>query len=79
MIIDCHGHYTTAPKELEAYRQKQITDLKEPSHARSKGTLSISDDQMRESIDKAQLKLQRARDGRHDLLAARGRHGPSHR
>jgi hypothetical protein len=19
MIIDCHGHYTTAPKELEAY------------------------------------------------------------
>ena len=45
MIIDCHGHYTTAPKELEAYRQKQIADLKEPSHARAKGTLSISDDQ----------------------------------
>ncbi len=22
MIIDCHGHYTTAPKELEAYREK---------------------------------------------------------
>ncbi len=61
MIIDCHGHYTTAPKELEAYRQKQIADLKEPSHARSKGTLSISDDQIRESIDKAQLKLQRER------------------
>src|SRR5881409_3561391 len=61
MIIDCHGHYTTAPKELEAYRQKQIADLKEPSHARAKGTLSISDDQIRESIEKAQLKLQRER------------------
>ena len=61
MIIDCHGHYTTAPKELEAYRQKQIAELKEPSSARSKGTISITDDQIRESIDKAQLKLQRER------------------
>ena len=61
MIIDIHGHYTTAPKELEAYRQKQIAELKEPANARSKGTLSISDDQIRESIEKAQLKLQRER------------------
>jgi len=61
MIIDCHGHYTTAPKELEAYRQKQIADLKDPAHVAAKGTLSISDDQIRESIDKAQLKLQRER------------------
>ena len=61
MIIDCHGHYTTAPKELEAYRQKQIAELKESPGSRSKGTISISDDQIRESIDKAQLKLQRER------------------
>src|SRR2546426_6250363 len=61
MIIDCHGHYTTAPKELEAFRQKQIADLKDPAHVATKGTLSISDDQIRESIDKAQLKLQRER------------------
>jgi len=61
MIIDIHGHYTTAPKELEAYRQKQIAELKDPSVSRSKGTLSISDDQIRESIEKAQLKLQRER------------------
>ena len=44
MIIDCHGHYTTAPKELEAYRQAQIAGLKEPGRARAKGTLSITDD-----------------------------------
>ena len=61
MIIDCHGHYTTAPKELEAYRQKQIADLKEPGRATSKGTLSITDDQIRETIEQAQLKLQRER------------------
>ena len=24
MIIDCHGHYTTAPKALEEYRKRQI-------------------------------------------------------
>ena len=56
MIIDCHGHYTTAPKALEAYRQQQIAD---PS-ARP-ATPSISDDQIRESLEGAQLKLQRER------------------
>jgi len=24
MIIDCHGHYTTEPKPLMEFRQKQI-------------------------------------------------------
>ncbi|SEB25016.1 4-oxalmesaconate hydratase, partial [Paraburkholderia sartisoli] len=24
MIIDIHGHYTTAPKALEAWRNRQI-------------------------------------------------------
>ena len=47
MIIDCHGHYTTAPKELEAFRQQQIAALSNPPHARPRGTLSISDDQIR--------------------------------
>ena len=61
MIIDCHGHYTTAPKELEAFRQQQIAALSNPPHARPRGTLSISDDQIRESLEKAQLKLQRER------------------
>ena len=61
MIIDCHGHYTTAPKELEAYRQGQIAGLKDPAHVPVKGTLDVSDDQIRESLEKAQLKLQRDR------------------
>ena len=61
MIIDCHGHYTTAPKELQTYRDAQIAGLKDPSHVPSKGKLNISDDQIRESLEGAQLKLQRER------------------
>ena len=60
MIIDCHGHYTTAPKDLEAYRQRQISALKDSSPF-SFDTLKISDDQIRESLEKAQLKFQRER------------------
>ena len=61
MIIDCHGHYTTAPKELPAWRQKQVAGLKDPSQTPSRASLAISDDQLRESLEKAQLKLQRER------------------
>jgi len=61
MIIDCHGHYTTAPKELEAFRKKQIDGLSEASASRAKPRLDITDDQIRESLEGAQLKLQRER------------------
>jgi 4-oxalmesaconate hydratase len=61
VIIDCHGHYTTAPKALQAYRDAQIAALTDPSRARAKGTVSISDDDIRESLEQAQLKLQRER------------------
>jgi len=27
MIIDCHGHYTTAPQELTDYRDNQKKEL----------------------------------------------------
>jgi len=61
MIIDCHGHYTTAPKALEAFRQKQIEGLRNPAVSPAKDSLVISDDELRESIEGAQLKLQRER------------------
>jgi len=62
MIIDCHGHYTTAPKELGDYRDQQKADLKKNAqHQAQKGTLKISDDQLRDSVEGAQLKLQRER------------------
>ena len=61
MIIDCHGHYTTAPRDLEIFRQRQIAALDDPSQAPSPAALKISDDQIRESLEKAQLKFQRER------------------
>ncbi len=59
MIIDCHGHYTTAPPQLEAYRKAQVAAINNPGNAPSGP--QISDDELRESLEKAQLKLQRER------------------
>ncbi len=61
MIIDCHGHYTTAPKALEAWRKDQIANLDKPTAQRTKGSISISDDEIRESLEGAQLRMQRER------------------
>ena len=61
MIIDCHGHYTTAPSQLEQYRDGQIANFKNPAQAPAKGSLSISDEQIRESLEGAQLRIQRER------------------
>ena len=61
MIIDCHGHYTTAPKALQDYRDAQIAALKDHTQPPYDGKINISDDQIRESLEGAQLKLQRER------------------
>ena len=61
MIIDCHGHYTTAPRGLQAFRDGQIAGLTELSAPRTKGPLAIPDEEIRESLEGAQLKLQRER------------------
>ena len=60
MIIDCHGHYTTAPKELKDYRDSQIAQIKDKTQPKP-AALKITDDQIRASIEGAQLKLQRER------------------
>ncbi|HET7159655.1 MAG TPA: amidohydrolase family protein, partial [Burkholderiales bacterium] len=61
MIIDCHGHYTTAPKALEDWRNRQIASLKDPASAPKASDLKISDDELRESIETNQLRLMRER------------------
>lgn len=60
MIIDCHGHYTTAPEPHNAYRAAQIARLDDDTLA-VPDYGEISDDQIRESIEQNQLKLQRER------------------
>ena len=60
MIIDCHGHYTTAPRELEMFRERQLASVLDSTRPRP-STLEISDDQIRETIETRQLKQQRER------------------
>jgi 4-oxalmesaconate hydratase len=64
MIIDIHGHYTTAPKALEAWRNAQIAAIG-GSADRSKmpraAELKISDDEIRETIETNQLAKMRER------------------
>jgi len=59
MVIDCHGHYTSEPAALLEYRKLQVAALNDPS--KIPGTLRISDDQIREKLEPAQLKFQRER------------------
>ena len=61
MIIDCHGHYTTAPGPLQDFREQQVNALEDPELLASLTRPNISDDQIRDSLEGAQLKLQRER------------------
>ena len=61
MIIDIHGHYTTAPKALEEWRNRQIAGIKDPSQTPKVSELKISDDELRETIEANQLKLMKQR------------------
>ena len=55
MIIDCHGHYTTAPAAHTAWREQQVvaweTGTTPPAYP------AISDDEIRETIESSQLRL----------------------
>ncbi len=60
LIIDCHGHYTTAPAAHDAFRVQQIARIKDPALP-PPDPARISDDQIRETIETHQLKLQHER------------------
>lgn len=59
MVIDIHGHYTTAPPALAEWREKQIASINDPAVAASLrvSDLKISDDDIRETIEANQLRL----------------------
>jgi len=54
MIVDCHGHYTTAPQALWDWRKRQVAGQKPDA-------LKISDQEIRDSLEGAQLRIQRER------------------
>jgi 4-oxalmesaconate hydratase len=61
VIIDIHGHYTTAPKALEVWRSRQVASIGDASHAPNVSELRISDDEIRETIEGNQLGLMKQR------------------
>jgi 4-oxalmesaconate hydratase len=71
LIIDCHGHYTTAPKALETWRNAQIAGIKDPALMPRLSDLKISDDDIRETIDNNQLKLMKERGSDMTLFSPR--------
>ncbi len=62
MIIDCHGHYTTEPEALTNYRAGQLAALeRDPSFRPAPADLDVTDDQIRERLEPAQLRFMRER------------------
>jgi 4-oxalmesaconate hydratase len=61
MIIDCHGHFTTAPQALDQWRNRQVAAIGGPGAMPEPSELRISDDQLREAIETNQLRVMRER------------------
>ena len=59
MIIDCHGHYTTAPTPHDEWRESQLEAFLAGGAAPAYP--SISDDEIRDTIEQNQLRLLRER------------------
>jgi 4-oxalmesaconate hydratase len=60
MIIDCHGHYTTAPAGHSQFRERQLAWFAKPALPAPTPAV-IGDDEIRETIETNQLALQRKR------------------
>jgi len=59
MIIDCHGHYTTAPESHNLWRKAQVTAY--VANESAPRYPQISDDEIAESIESNQLRVLRER------------------
>jgi 4-oxalmesaconate hydratase len=60
MIIDIHGHYTTAPAAHQEFRDAQLGCLSDPGLP-APAPARISDDEIRETIEGNQLRIARER------------------
>ena len=61
MIIDCHGHYTTEPRAFIDFRKRQIAALEDPNRPPLAPDFHVSDDEIRETIETNQLRVQKER------------------
>ena len=71
MIIDCHGHYTTEPKQFVDWRQAQLKMVERDDYSPSSDLLVISDDEIRVSIEQNQRRLQLERSTDVTILSPR--------
>jgi 4-oxalmesaconate hydratase len=60
MIIDIHGHYTTEPPQLAAFRDKQLAGIADSARRPASTDLGVSDEQLVKSVE-PQLKMQKDR------------------
>ena len=69
LVIDCHGHYTTAPPQHDQWRDAQKAAFKAgetpPPYP------PVSDDEIRETIEANQLRLIRERGADHTIFSPR--------
>ncbi len=70
MIIDCHGHYTTAPAAHDAWRKLQTDAFKAGGDTNPPYPV-ISDDEIRETIEQNQLRLIMERGGDFTVFSPR--------
>ncbi|MBV9794398.1 MAG: amidohydrolase [Actinobacteria bacterium] len=61
MIIDCHGHFTTAPAAHGAFRRAQLDRLSDGAALPMPAPGPISDDELGEAVEANQLRLLRER------------------
>jgi 4-oxalmesaconate hydratase len=61
MIIDAHGHYTTVPAAHWEFRRRLLEAADDPAKIAAVPAAKISDDEIRASVEGAQLRLQRER------------------
>jgi 4-oxalmesaconate hydratase len=61
VIVDIHGHYTTTPAGLGTYRDALLAGLAAAGAGEPPQPPAISDDDIRESIEGNQLRVQRER------------------
>ena len=58
MIIDCHGHYTTEPKQFLEWRVNQLKMVEDGNYRPTGDALDITDDDIKTSIEQNQRRLQ---------------------
>lgn len=61
MIIDCHGHFTTTPPQVAAFRTQQVEAFRRTGRAPDLPPPAVSDAEIRAGIEHNQLRKMRER------------------